>query len=481
MKLADERAKSQIKPLQQPHGELWAQVALALSMLLSSLGVSIANAALPTLAKAFGASFPEVQWIVLAYLLAVTVLIVSVGGIGDILGRRRVLLAGILLYSTASLLCGLAPTLRVLIAARAVQGIGGATAIALSLALVSEIVAKDRIGRTMGLLGTTSAVGTALGPSLSGLLIAGLGWRAIFIVLAPLGILNFYLVFRYLPFRAQEASIAQGRFDRLGTLLLGLTLALYAFAVTAKSGHLDRHNLALLLAAVGSGGLFLLVEKKATTPLIRLESLRDGALSASLAMNAIVSTVMMSTLVIGPLYLSRALGLEQTLIGLIMSVGPGMSILSGVPAGRLVDRLGAPRVATMGLLEMAVGTISLILLPSMFGVAGYVLAVALLSPGYQLFLAANSTSVMTGVSSEQRGVVSGMLGLSRNLGLITGASVMGTVFSFASKTTQIATARPGAVASGMQMTFTVSTALLAVALCIAFRVRAQATPPLRNK
>ena len=120
----------------------WALAGLSLSMLLSSLGTSIANVALPTLAQAFDASFQDVQWIVLAYLLAITTLIVSVGRLGDIIGRRRLLLAGIVLFTVASLLCGAAPTLWLLIAARAAQGLGAAIMMALAMAFVGETVPK---------------------------------------------------------------------------------------------------------------------------------------------------------------------------------------------------------------------------------------------------------------------------------------------------------------------------------------------------
>src|SRR5881394_1370362 len=133
-----------------------ALASLSLAMLLSSLGVSIANVALPTLAGAFAASFQAVQWIVLAYLLAITTLIVSVGRLGDIAGRRRLLLAGILVFTIASVLCGVAPTLWLLVAARAAQGLGAAIMMALAVALVGETVPKAKTGSAMGLLGAMS-------------------------------------------------------------------------------------------------------------------------------------------------------------------------------------------------------------------------------------------------------------------------------------------------------------------------------------
>ncbi|WDT79427.1 MAG: MFS transporter [Candidatus Manganitrophus sp.] len=210
----------------------WALASLSLSMLLSSLGTSIANVGLPTLAQAFNASFQEVQWVVLAYLLAITTLIVSVGRLGDLTGRRRLLLAGIFLFTVASVLCGVAPTLWLLIAARAVQGLGAAIMMALAMAFVGETVPKAKTGSAMGLLGTMSAIGTALGPSLGGVLIAGLSWRAIFLVNVPLGLLTFFLALRTLPVDRREPKTERAGFDTVGTLVLALTLAAYALAMT---------------------------------------------------------------------------------------------------------------------------------------------------------------------------------------------------------------------------------------------------------
>lgn len=445
----------------------WALASLSLAMLLSSLGTSIANVGLPTLALAFDASFQQVQWIVLAYLLAITTLIVSVGRLGDLIGRRRLLLAGIVVFTLASVLCGVAPTLGLLIAARGVQGLGAAIMMALAIALVGETVPKARLGSAMGLLGTTSAIGTALGPSLGGVLISGLGWRAIFLVNVPLGLLSLLLAYRYLPIDQPHPKTERAGFDHVGTLLLALTLAAYALAMTIGRGSFGLLNVGLLLAAGCGAGLFVRAEARVSSPLIRLAMFRDPALNASLAMNALVSTVMMATLVVGPFYLSRGLGLDAALVGIVMSVGPIISILSGVPAGRIVDRSGAPLMVMVGLVAMAAGSVALSVLPAMFGIAGYIAAIAVLTPGYQLFQAANNTAVMMDVHQDQRGVMSGMLSLSRNLGLITGASLMGAVFAFAAMTSDIATAHPAAVASGMQVTFALAAALIGVALGIA--------------
>lgn len=442
----------------------WALASLSLSMLLSSLGTSIANMSLPTLALAFNATFQQVQWVVLAYLLAITTLIVSVGRLGDILGRRRLLLGGIALFTVASVLCAAAPTLGWLLAARAAQGLGAATMMALTMAFVAETVPKAQTGSAMGLLGTMSAVGTALGPSLGGLLIGGFGWRSIFLVNLPLGIVAFVLAQHHLPADRQSHSTA--RFDAIGTLLLALSLAAYALAMTLGRGHFGTLNMALLLAAAIGTGLFVFSQTRVASPLVQLAAFRDPALGASLATNVLVATVIMATFVVGPFYLSQSLGLSAARVGMVMAIGPAISIVGGVLAGRVVDRWGAASTVVVGLVAMATGAVALAVLPILFGVVGYIAAIAILTPGYQLFQAANNTAVMLDVPADQRGVVSGLLSLSRNLGLVTGASAMGAVFAFAAGTTDITTARPEAVATGLQATFAVAALLIAAALAI---------------
>lgn len=460
-----------MKLITQSGSVRWALASLSLSMLMPSLDTSIANAGLPTLAEAFDASFQQVQWIVLAYLLAITTLIVSVGRLGDIVGRRRLLLTGIGIFTLSSLACGVAPSLGWLVGARAVQGLGAAIMLALTVAFVGETVPKAQTGSAMGLLGTMSAVGTTMGPSLGGMLIAGLGWQAIFLLNVPLGILNIWLGYRYLPADARRAKAGRTGFDKAGTLLLGLTLGAYALAMTIGHGDFGLLNIALLLTAVFGAGFFIVVEARVASPLIKLALFREPGLSASLAMSTLVSTVMMATLVVGPFYLSGALGLGTALVGLALSVGPLVAALTGMPAGRLVDRFGTRRMTLVGLVAMALGTGALSMMPAGLGILGYLAPIAVITASYALFQAANNTAIMTDIRPDQRGVIAGMLSLSRNLGLITGASVMGAVFAFASATANITTASPAAIANGMRITFAVAALLIVLALGIALALR----------
>ncbi len=443
-----------------------ALASLSLTMLLPSLGISIANIALPTLAQSFDASFQEVQWVVLAFLLAISTSLVSVGRLGDLVGRRRLVLGGILLFVAGSALCSLAPSLPLLVAARAVQGLGAAVMMALTLALVTEAVPNNRTGSAMGLLATMSAAGTALGPSLGGLLIGWLGWPAIFLVNVPLGLLAFAMAFLSLP-RTAPTRAAAVSFDHLGTLVLALTLGVYATAMTLGRGRFGAVNAVLLLVAAAGALLFVRVEARSPAPLLRLSILRDAHFSSSFAMSALVATVVMATLVVGPFYLTGALGLSAAATGLAMSAGPLVAAVMGMPAGRLVDAFGHGAITRTGVYVMAVGALCLALPPLVQGVAGYVGPLVLITGGYALFQAANNTAVMANVAQDQRGVISGVLTLSRNLGLISGASLMGALFAHGVGAADVARAAPSAIAAGMHLTYAVATVMFAAAILIA--------------
>jgi MFS family permease len=379
---------------------------LSLSMLLASLGTSIVNIALPALAEAFSAPFAEAQAVVVIYLAAMTVSVVIAGRLGDRFGLKPMLQTGLGLFCLASFASAFAQNLWWLIAARALQGIGAAFLMTLSMALMRQMASQSRIGRAMGLLGTVSAVGTALGPSLGGLLIPVAGWQGIFWLQIP---------------------------------------------VTA---------IALLLAVV------ILPDDVARkqTAAASMRSVFNAALVASLVINLLVAAVMMTTLVVGPFYLGLRLELQINQIGFVMAIGPLLSIISGVPSGRLVDVWGSRRVLSLGLILLAAGAFLLAFLPNTIGLAGYISSIILLTPGYQLFQAANNTAALADVPREQRATASGVLTMSRNIGLITGASIMGVVFSAGVGTENLADATSEAIGQGMQLVFLFSGAMMIAAI-----------------
>ncbi len=436
--------------------------ALSLVMLLPSLGTSIANVALPALAADFHSTFANVQWVVIFYLLAVTTTIVGAGRLGDMIGRRRVLLFGIAVFSLASIGGAFASTLWLLVILRGVQGLGAAIMMALTVASVGDMVPKERTGSAMGLLGTVSAVGTAMGPLLGGALLASFGWPAVFVFMAAAGAAAFLVGQKVFPADA-VAERKPFAFDFAGMAVLALSIGAFALSTT-MGGTLPNHvTVALAASALFGLAAFVRIEARAASPLVQLALLRDRNLSTRLVAMALVSTIVMATLVVGPFYLTGVLALDPFQTGLVMAVGPGVSALTGIPAGRLVDRLGVTRVSSAGLLAMATGSAVMATLPGAVGVFGYVSGLAVITAGYALFQAANNTAVMDGTAKERRGVVSALLGLSRNLGLIAGASAMGAVFAVGSKTSLLPALGTGGEA-GLTLTFGVAGALAVIAL-----------------
>jgi MFS family permease len=450
-----------------PHrANRWLLASISLPVLGASLATSIASVSLPSLAQSFAASFQQIQWVVLSYLLCLTTLVVVVGKMGDVVGHRRLLLVGIGIFTAASTGSGLAPTLGTLITARAVQGLAAAILLTSATAIGSAALPREQMGRALGLLGTMSAIGTALGPALGGGLIALAGWRAVFLVNLPLGIAAFFLARRHLPGDRERRRLSTVPMDYPGTLLLAGILATYVLAATLGRGRLGFLNGGLLFAAIMGAGVLVRVERKALAPILPVRMCRDGGLVAGLATNVIVATVLMATLVVGPFYLSRVLGLEAALLGMVLAVGPVVAACASIPAGRLVDRLGAERAGLMGLAGIGGGAMVLALMPTAAGVAGYVGGIIGLTCSYALFQTANQVVLIKPTPVEERGMVSALLTLSRNLGLLTGASLMGTVFALAANRPDIATAGTDAVVAGFRAVFALATGLVISAIAV---------------
>ncbi|WP_377288423.1 MFS transporter [Rhizobium sp. SG2393] len=382
-------------------------IALGSAVLLGALGTSIANIALPAMTASFEAPLEAVKNVVVSYLAALTLMGLAAGRLGDRYGSKTVLVIGFAVFATGSLAALSAPGLGWLVAARFVQGAGAAVVMTLPMALIRETTPKDRMGRAMGLMGTLSALGTALGPVIGGALVPLGGWRAIFALLFALSLPGLLLVTR-LP-------KAQGG---------------------ASGGPTS-------LSAVLSCGLV-----------------------AKLIVNGLVAIVMMATLVVGPYALESGLGLRLGIVGLVMAVGPILSMVSGIVSGRLVDRFGTRIVLLTGLVLLACGAALLAMLPIALGVSGYVLALVVLTPGYQMFLAANNTEALAARSSAESGTVAGLLSLSRNLGLMAGASLMATIFARASGAVDLHAASHLQVLEAMRTTFLIAAALALTGLAI---------------
>lgn len=386
---------------------------LALSTLIVSAGTSMANLALPSISAEFSLSFSNVRWVVLSYLLATTLFGLAVGRLGDLNGRRNVLLWGGAMFSTGSLVAAYSFSFPGLIVGRVVQGIGAAALAVLPMAIVADALSHQKMGRVIGLLATMSAFGTAAGPSIGGVLIGEYGWRSVFSAMTALGV---------------------------GTLLLVITFV-----------------------QLGSGS------SKSAQEITFFDSIHSfyskSSFRTHLFANLAISAVMASTLIVGPFYLTHALHLDPRHMGLVMSAGPITSILAGTLSGYAVDRFGF-RLFKFGLVLSLIGTVSFIFLPMHFGSLGFVLSAIILSLGYQLFLSANSNSFMKKARPEQRGIAAGTLNLSRNMGLITGTYLLGGIFDFFAKGTGLSAAPEKTISDGLQVAFLIATFMIAALLFI---------------
>jgi MFS family permease len=442
-------------------------ITLAMATLTASMGISVASVLLPTLTHNFSATVSDVQWVVLVYLMSVTMMIVSAGQLGDLFGHRRVLVSGLLVFVAASLLSAMATSLAQLIAGRALQGLGGAILIALPMSIARDMVPTKQLGTAMGILGTTSAVGTALGPSLGGILLFWSDWRMAFWLLAGFAGIALALSITSLPRASEQKTASFRQMDFPGTFVLAIALAAYALATSGGASGIPTSPGLLIVIALITITLFVIIETRTSSPLVPMTLLQDRRTGLAFLMNLLVGTVMMSTLVVGPFYLAFSMGLNEALVGLVMAVGPVVAALSGIPAGQLTDRLGAKRVMLIGLVQTISGLLCLAFLPRYFGVGGYVIALILLTPAFQLFLAANNTAVLVDASKEQRGRISGLLGLSRNLGLMTGASAMPALFVVFLGTGDVSRAGITKIADAFSMTFAIAAALALITLLLA--------------
>ncbi|MDR6462691.1 MULTISPECIES: MFS transporter [Chryseobacterium] len=424
---------------------------ISLCILLASLGTSIVNIALPSLTAFFAASFQAIQWVVIAYLLTITAFVAIAGKLADQHGHEKTLLFGIVVFTLSSLASAYVSNIWLLIVMRAIQGVGAAILLTVSMAMVKRNIAKERTGTAMGILGTMSAIGTAIGPSAGGLLLSHFGWPSIFLLLTFLGITVFFLAKRFLT--KEEPIYRSGQIHFADMLLLSFTVGTYALAMTISKESFNIYTLLLFLVSLLLGMLFFLVQKRRTHRLIDVSITKNKLLISSLLRNLIVSCLMMTTLIVGPFFLASGLGFSNDVVGGIMSIGPMISIFTGIPSGKIVDNIGTELTMNTSLIILLAGTLCLALLPGIFGWVGYVIGIILLTPGYQLFQAANNTSIMSTVGEKQTGAVSGILNLSRNIGLITGASLMGTLFMKATESAPEAASQSERMFFGLQITF----------------------------
>jgi EmrB/QacA subfamily drug resistance transporter len=402
--------------------------AVGISLLLATIDTSIVTVAMPTLVGEFHTDLATVQWVILAYLLTLGTLMLGVGRLGDMVGKKPIFTAGFLVFVAGSFLCGLAPGVYWLIGFRVLQAVGAAMLLALGAAIVTEAFPASERGRAMGVSGAIVSVGIVLGPTLGGLIIDALSWHWIFMVNVPVGLVGVFVALRAIPsYRPRGGQ----RFDFLGagTFCAALLLFLLAMTVGQGAGFTTPVVLILLAGAAALLVTFIAVEARVDQPMISLDLFRHRQLSVNLVTGAITFVCIAGAMFLMPFYLQGVRGLDVRLVGLLLAAVPvGLGIMSPL-AGSLSDRFGTRRIAVAGLLVLLGGYAAAWTLDGQTSPLGYALRLLPLGLGMGLFQSPNNSAVMGAAPRDRLGVVSGLLSLTRTVGQTVGIAVLGAVWT----------------------------------------------------
>jgi len=403
---------------------------VGLGTFFSALSGSSVNLALPALTRSFGLAVDSAGWVVNAFLLPVTVLLLVAGRASDLLGHRRLYLAGFALVGLGSLGCALSPGFFPLIAARALQGTGGAMVMATGPALLTTTVPGERRGWALGMLATATYSGLTLGPIVGGWVLAGLGWRWIFVLNVPVVAIVIATGRRFLPARRGADSVV---FDWPGTvtLLTGLPLLLLALVEGRDLGWTSPWVLASAAGGMTLLALFFVVEKRSPGPLLDLRLFRSYVFLGA-TLSAIGNYVALFVpIILMPFYLMNGLGLPAPMAGLLLSAQPLAMALVASFSGRLSDRVGSRGLATGGLLLASMGLLGMSTVGA--ATAGWAVSgwLAVMGFGTGIFISPNSSALMGAAPPHQQGVAGAVLAVARNLGMIGGVALGTTIFSAA--------------------------------------------------
>ncbi len=414
-----------------PHYKWWAYVAIAIGMFLTVMDQSGVNIALPRIAEHFGADIPTAQWITLSYVLSTSAMLMPMGRVSDIIGRKRVYIMGFLVFMSAAALGGTAQALPVLVGAKIIQGIGSAGIQANGMAMITEVFPERERGKALGLYMTVIGTGSVSGPIVGGLLVSGLGWRSVFFAAIPVGLLATAAALAIL----QTAVSARGagghrlRFDWPGASISSAGLVSFLLAMT--NAHRLGWTSAPVLAGFGAAAALLVAflwwERRATDPMLEMGFFRDRVFSLGVMARFLSFLGGSCVYFLMPFYLIQGLGYPANLAGLMLVPSSLCMAVIGPISGRLSDRLGTRWLAVLGMALSASAMFAFSRLHTNSSPAHVVMGMVLSGCGMGIFSSPNTSAIMSSLGRERYGIVSAFLNLTRTSANVTGVALATTI------------------------------------------------------
>ncbi|MEE4165099.1 MAG: MFS transporter [Desulfocapsaceae bacterium] len=397
---------------------------------LSTMDSSMVNVALPSIMRSFSTTLIQTQWVVLMYLLTITVSLLFWGISADHVGSNRVYLAGVAIFSFASVCCSQAPGLSWLIGFRFVEGLGAAMMMSAGPALIRDVFPRSSLGKALGLVGIATSAGLMSGPVVSGFLISSYSWRAIFLVTVPVGV--FVLLAGFSVLMKNNVLSPPGKTRQLdwkgaffwATLISSIIV--YAHYLPSLAVQLKIAGLLLLVLLTA---LFVWSEKTRKSTLLPLHLFARNYYHIGLITAALSFATLFVVLILMPFYLDYIKGVEADMIGLVMMAVPVTLFVASPTAGSLYDRFGSRYLTTGGLLLCCVALLLLSQLQSRTTLIDIGWRLSLLGLGQSVFLAPNTASLLSRGKDSDAALTSGLLATSRNLGMLFGAAFAGIVFA----------------------------------------------------
>ena len=472
--MPDSQKPAQPTNEEYPH-KWWILAAIGVSLLMGSIDGTIVNVALPTLTRELNTSFAIIQWIVLAYLLGLAVLMLSMGRLGDMIGKKKVFLAGLIVFVIGSILCGLSPNVYWLIGFRFFQSVGAAMMLALGVAIVTETWPLRERGKAIGISGGIISLGIAAGPALGGFILHHLTWRWIFFVNIPIGVVALALVWLYIPPLKPRKS--GERFDFAGAILVGIGLLALSLSMTfgQRIGFTSPQALGLFAISIVAFLAFFWAESRARYPMVDISLLKNPNFSLNLLTGFLTFVAISAVVLLLPFYLELVMGLDQQQLGLMMAVVPIVLGVLGPLSGTLSDRYGTRPVSLIGLVILMIGYLTLVTLTVSSRPIDFILALLPVGIGMGVFQSPNNTAIMSAAPRPRLGVASGMLSMTRTLGQSTGIALLGAFFAarlnaYSGKIVDINSAIPQNIVKAMDDQFFAAAALIAIGLVVSIYV-----------